>query len=59
MKTCDYETTSEALFLWFTRKRGKSATITRNITQEKTQVFHEKHHGGQTEFTASTGWMDS
>jgi hypothetical protein len=56
MKACEYEKVSEALFLWFTQQRG--VPITGPLLQEKALVFHKEFNEGESNFTASIGWID-
>jgi hypothetical protein len=58
MKKCEYEKVSEALFLWFTQQREKGVPITGPLLQEKALVFHKEFDEGESDFTASMGWID-
>lgn len=58
MKKCEYEKVSEALFLWFTQQREKGVPITGPLLQEKALVFHKEFNEGESDFTASIGWIN-
>lgn len=58
MKDSIFEKTSEALFLWFCQMRGKGCPITGPILQEKAMQLHGLLKDGDSEFTASQGWLN-
>jgi transposase-like protein len=58
MKKCEYEKVSEALFLWFTQQRENGVPITGPLLQEKALFFHKEFNEGDSDFTASIGWID-
>lgn len=58
MKVCEYENTSEALFLWYSQMRNKGVPISGPLLQEKALIFQKEFNDGEEGFTASTGWLD-
>lgn len=57
MKTCDFEKTSQALFMWFTELRSKGSPVNGPLLQEKALQFHKTFKDGDEVFTASNGWL--
>lgn len=58
MKRCEYEQTSEALFLWYSQQRARGMPISGPILQEKALTFQKEFEDGEQDFTASVGWLD-
>uniref|UniRef100_A0A1B6GWK2 HTH CENPB-type domain-containing protein n=1 Tax=Cuerna arida TaxID=1464854 RepID=A0A1B6GWK2_9HEMI len=56
-KKCEYEKTSEALFLWFSEMRARGSPISGPILQAKALDFHKSFGDGDEPFTASSGWL--
>lgn len=57
MKHCEFEKTSEALFLWFTQLREKGSPVSGPMLKSKALDFHKKFYNDEP-FTASVGWLD-
>lgn len=58
MKECEFEKTSEAVFLWFSQMRAKGSPVSGPMLQAKALEFHNRFKDGEGEFTASSGWLD-
>ncbi|KAG8198584.1 hypothetical protein JTE90_026482 [Oedothorax gibbosus] len=57
MKKCDFEKTSESLFLWFTQLREKGSLLSGSMLQAKALDIHKMFYPGE-DFTASSGLLD-
>lgn len=58
MKSAEYNKTSEALFMWFSQQRQKGSPISGPMLQEKAIFFRNQFNEGESDFTASSGWLD-
>ena len=52
MKKCEFDKTSESIFLWFTQLRKKGSPISGPILRGKILDFHKMFYAGE-DFTAS------
>ncbi|XP_071043106.1 jerky protein homolog-like [Parasteatoda tepidariorum] len=57
MKKCEFEKTSESLFLWITHLREKGSPISGPMLQAKALDFNKLFYAGE-HFIASSGWLE-
>ena len=57
MKKCEFDKTSESIFLWFTQLRKKGSPISGPILRGKILDFHKMFYAGE-DFTGSSEWLD-
>lgn len=54
---CEFENASEGVYLWFSIWREKGTLVSGPLVQENMVISHKVFGGGESDFTASTGWI--